>query len=251
MAPGLRVRQGRGHEDDRRRARARAAPAAWTRRSASTTSRWRSTTTGPATRPGPRRRASTRRSATWTSGSGCASTSGTPCGSAPTRSRRPRNTPTGSSTSTSRTSRPHRPQGHCVEAGRGVIDIPGFLRTLVRINYRGVVSFEYEKDENDPLAGLGRIGRLRPRRDGRHVTVRPPLGITPPCCQAPSAPALAEAGGSTTTRRDRRAETRRRSGHRSPDPSQAPPSAPARESPPPADRYSRSSWPETVVGRRP
>jgi inosose dehydratase len=54
------------------------------------------------------------------------------------------------------------PAGQCVEAGRGVIDIPGFLRALVRINYRGVVSFEYEKDENDPLAGLAEsVGYVR------------------------------------------------------------------------------------------
>ena len=36
----------------------------------------------------------------------------------------------------------------------GVIDIPGFLRTLLKIRYAGVVSFEYEKDADDPLAGL-------------------------------------------------------------------------------------------------
>ena len=40
------------------------------------------------------------------------------------------------------------------EIGRGVIDIPGFLRMLMKINYGGVVSFEYEKDADDPLAGL-------------------------------------------------------------------------------------------------
>lgn len=40
------------------------------------------------------------------------------------------------------------------EVGRGVIDIPGFLRTLLKIKYAGIVSFEYEKDADDPLAGL-------------------------------------------------------------------------------------------------
>jgi len=44
--------------------------------------------------------------------------------------------------------------GHAVEIGRGVIDIPGFLRTLIEMDYDGVVSFEYEKDAKDPLAGL-------------------------------------------------------------------------------------------------
>lgn len=44
--------------------------------------------------------------------------------------------------------------GHGVEVGRGVIDIPWFLKTLIRMNYGGIVSFEYEKDAKDPLAGL-------------------------------------------------------------------------------------------------
>ena len=53
-------------------------------------------------------------------------------------------------------------QGHTVEVGRGVIDIPKFLRTLVKIDYTGVVSFEYEKDENDPLPGLAEsVGYVR------------------------------------------------------------------------------------------
>jgi len=43
---------------------------------------------------------------------------------------------------------------HGCEVGRGVIDIPGFLRTLLKIKYAGIVSFEYEKDADDPLAGL-------------------------------------------------------------------------------------------------
>jgi inosose dehydratase len=45
-------------------------------------------------------------------------------------------------------------KGSGVEIGRGVIDIPGFIRTLIRIGYKGYVSFEYEKDAKDPLAGL-------------------------------------------------------------------------------------------------
>jgi sugar phosphate isomerase/epimerase len=45
-------------------------------------------------------------------------------------------------------------KGRGVEIGRGVIDIPRFLRTLIKINYAGVASFEYEKDADDPLAGL-------------------------------------------------------------------------------------------------
>jgi len=45
-------------------------------------------------------------------------------------------------------------KGRGVEIGRGVIDIPGFIRTLIRTGYKGYVSFEYEKDAGDPLAGL-------------------------------------------------------------------------------------------------
>ncbi len=53
-------------------------------------------------------------------------------------------------------------QGRTVEVGRGVIDIPKFLATLVRIDYAGVVAFEYEKDADDPLPGLAEsVGYVR------------------------------------------------------------------------------------------
>jgi inosose dehydratase len=53
-------------------------------------------------------------------------------------------------------------RGSAVEIGRGVIDIPQVLRTLIKINYTGMVSFEYEKDENDPLPGLAEsVGYVR------------------------------------------------------------------------------------------
>ncbi|GEO04706.1 hypothetical protein AAE02nite_23700 [Adhaeribacter aerolatus] len=41
-----------------------------------------------------------------------------------------------------------------LEIGRGVIDIPQFLRTLMKIKYQGVLGLEYEKDANDPVPGL-------------------------------------------------------------------------------------------------
>ncbi|CAN5115693.1 hypothetical protein BH20BAC1_BH20BAC1_19770 [soil metagenome] len=41
-----------------------------------------------------------------------------------------------------------------LEIGRGVIDIPAVIKTLKKINYPGNISFEYEKDGKDPLAGL-------------------------------------------------------------------------------------------------
>ena len=46
------------------------------------------------------------------------------------------------------------PEGDTVEIGRGVIDIPSILDFLAAEQYVGIVSFEYEKDENDPLPGL-------------------------------------------------------------------------------------------------
>jgi inosose dehydratase len=44
--------------------------------------------------------------------------------------------------------------GQCVQLGRGVIDIPGLLRALVKVGYQGVASYEYEAEERDPLPGL-------------------------------------------------------------------------------------------------
>jgi len=53
-------------------------------------------------------------------------------------------------------------KGRTVEVGRGVINIPQFLETLIKIKYKGVVSFEYEKDAKDPLAGLAEsVGYVR------------------------------------------------------------------------------------------
>jgi len=45
-------------------------------------------------------------------------------------------------------------KGRTIEVGRGVIDIPRFLKTLIKINYSGIAAFEYEKDPDDPLPGL-------------------------------------------------------------------------------------------------
>lgn len=46
------------------------------------------------------------------------------------------------------------PEGDTVEIGRGVIDIPDFIGVLLKNNYSGIASFEYEKDDKDPLPGL-------------------------------------------------------------------------------------------------
>jgi inosose dehydratase len=53
-------------------------------------------------------------------------------------------------------------EGGPVEMGHGVLDIPGFLRALVKIGYAGTASFEYEKDGEDPLPGLSEsVGYVR------------------------------------------------------------------------------------------
>jgi sugar phosphate isomerase/epimerase len=44
--------------------------------------------------------------------------------------------------------------GKDCEIGRGVIDFPKFLKTLADLDYKGVLSLEYEKDEDDPLPGM-------------------------------------------------------------------------------------------------
>lgn len=44
--------------------------------------------------------------------------------------------------------------GKAIEIGRGVIDIPGFLKKVVKMKFSGILSFEYEKDDKDPVPGL-------------------------------------------------------------------------------------------------
>ncbi len=54
------------------------------------------------------------------------------------------------------------PQGHAIACGRGIIDIPAFLRCLVQIDYKGYLSFEYEEQPDDPLPGLAEsVGYVR------------------------------------------------------------------------------------------
>jgi inosose dehydratase len=52
--------------------------------------------------------------------------------------------------------------GKPIEAGHGVIDLPAFLKAVTKINYSGSLSFEYEKDGDDPLPGLAEsVGYVR------------------------------------------------------------------------------------------
>lgn len=45
-------------------------------------------------------------------------------------------------------------EGNTIEIGRGVIDIPELLNTLIKNNYKGVAALEFEKDKEDPLPGV-------------------------------------------------------------------------------------------------
>ena len=52
--------------------------------------------------------------------------------------------------------------GSTVEIGRGVINIPKFLETLIDLEYTGTVAFEHEKDPDDPLPGVAEsVGYVR------------------------------------------------------------------------------------------
>jgi sugar phosphate isomerase/epimerase len=46
------------------------------------------------------------------------------------------------------------PEGTTVEAGRGVLDLKSVLAALLEVRYPHLLSFEYEKDEDDPIPGL-------------------------------------------------------------------------------------------------
>lgn len=52
--------------------------------------------------------------------------------------------------------------GQTLEIGRGVIDMPAFLKALIQIGYAGVAALEYEKDAADPLPGMAEsVGFVR------------------------------------------------------------------------------------------
>ncbi|RME94540.1 MAG: sugar phosphate isomerase/epimerase, partial [Verrucomicrobia bacterium] len=54
------------------------------------------------------------------------------------------------------------PEGRTVEIGRGVIDIPAVIEALHDVGYQGFLSFEHEKDPDDPLPGLAEsVGYIR------------------------------------------------------------------------------------------
>ncbi|MCL2116905.1 MAG: sugar phosphate isomerase/epimerase [Planctomycetaceae bacterium] len=53
-------------------------------------------------------------------------------------------------------------KGQTLVCGHGIIDFPAIIRALKRINYQGVISFEYEAEGKDPLPGLAEsVGFIR------------------------------------------------------------------------------------------
>jgi sugar phosphate isomerase/epimerase len=57
-------------------------------------------------------------------------------------------------------------EGKTVELGRGVIDIPAYIKMMRKVNYTGVCSLEYEKDMKEPMAGISEsIGYFRGAAD--------------------------------------------------------------------------------------
>ena len=54
------------------------------------------------------------------------------------------------------------PQGKGTPLGRGIIDVPGLVRALIDVKFKGVAAFEYEEQPNDPLPGIAEsVGFMR------------------------------------------------------------------------------------------
>ena len=57
--------------------------------------------------------------------------------------------------------------GQAIEAGRGIINFPAFIKALRKVNYPGHCSIEFEKDMMDPLPGIAEsIGYFKGVKDG-------------------------------------------------------------------------------------
>jgi inosose dehydratase len=53
-------------------------------------------------------------------------------------------------------------EGYSVEVGRGILDIPGFVKMLRKVNYTGVVSLEHERNMDNPFMGIAEsVGYFR------------------------------------------------------------------------------------------
>ena len=47
--------------------------------------------------------------------------------------------------------------GYSLEVGRGVINLPAFIKMLRKVGYTGVCSLEHEKDMADPFMGIAEL----------------------------------------------------------------------------------------------
>ncbi|HSN08218.1 MAG TPA: sugar phosphate isomerase/epimerase family protein, partial [Hanamia sp.] len=57
--------------------------------------------------------------------------------------------------------------GQAIEAGRGIINFPAFVKALRKVNYPGYCSIEFEKDMKDPLPGIAEsVGYFKGVKDG-------------------------------------------------------------------------------------
>jgi sugar phosphate isomerase/epimerase len=57
--------------------------------------------------------------------------------------------------------------GQAIEAGRGIINFPAFVKALRKVNYPGHCSIEFEKDMKDPLPGIAEsVGYFKGVKDG-------------------------------------------------------------------------------------
>ncbi|HEY5368886.1 MAG TPA: sugar phosphate isomerase/epimerase family protein [Hanamia sp.] len=57
--------------------------------------------------------------------------------------------------------------GEAIEAGRGIINFPAFVKALRKIKYPGHCSIEFEKDMKDPLPGIAEsVGYFKGVKDG-------------------------------------------------------------------------------------
>lgn len=53
-------------------------------------------------------------------------------------------------------------QGYSVEVGRGILDIPGFVRMLRKVKYTGVVCLKHQRNMDDPFMRIAEsIGNFR------------------------------------------------------------------------------------------
>jgi len=87
--------------------------------------------------------------------------------------------------------------GEPCELGTGAVDLPFFLRSLVRMNYSGSVTLDYGKDEEDPVPGVtASLAYLRKLLGGQSPVSPWDTGNCPPLIRL--GPRLAASRASTS-----------------------------------------------------